>query len=513
MESANVSVYDDFRSRVWCTYRSQYAPIIPYQPGALLLSPESYFGAFSKEGSTAPPSIAPSTTPRTSPWSWVKGGDGLTSDAGWGCMLRTGQSMLANALIHLHLGRGWRVPFHRPSLSPENPLELAELEAYATYVRLLTWFLDDPSPVAPFSVHRMALVGKELGKEVGEWFGPSTAAGALKTLANSFPMCGLSVATAVDGTIYKSDVYAASHITSKGWTPGETTTKQRPTSMHRTSWGGKPVLILIGLRLGVDGVNPIYYDSIKALFTFPQSVGIAGGRPSSSYYFVASQGSSLFYLDPHVTRNAIPLNVPPVSVATSDQPRPAPAAHPEPTRRPVPAPKPVPKEEAADDFAIDDTPAPATTTPTVDVVNVDETPAVEPSPAPKKTRRFTGPHSLKIRPGALRRDSDTPASPTTPTRANSQRGFPVSPSPARPSHPPHSLASSTSSLPSHSPLPVDPQTAWYANAYPDSSLRSFHCDRVKKLPLSGLDPSMLLGFLCTSEAEFDDLCDRVSKVG
>ena len=26
----------------------------------------------------------------------------------------------------------------------------------------------------------MALVGKELGNDVGEWFGPSTAAGAMK---------------------------------------------------------------------------------------------------------------------------------------------------------------------------------------------------------------------------------------------------------------------------------------------------------------------------------------------
>jgi cysteine protease ATG4 len=27
----------------------------------------------------------------------------------------------------------------------------------------------------------MALAGKELGKDVGQWFGPSTAAGAIKT--------------------------------------------------------------------------------------------------------------------------------------------------------------------------------------------------------------------------------------------------------------------------------------------------------------------------------------------
>ena len=55
-----------------------------------------------------------------------------------------------------------------------------DLRRRAAYVRVISWFLDDPSPLCPFSVHRMALIGKELGKDVGEWFGPSTAAGALK---------------------------------------------------------------------------------------------------------------------------------------------------------------------------------------------------------------------------------------------------------------------------------------------------------------------------------------------
>lgn len=34
------------------------------------------------------------------------------------------------------------------------------------------------------------------------------------------------------------------------------------------------------------------------------------GRPSASHYFVGAQASSLFYLDPHHTRSALPLRAP-----------------------------------------------------------------------------------------------------------------------------------------------------------------------------------------------------------
>lgn len=64
---------------------------------------------------------------------------------------------------------------------PPHPVFTAD---YATYVQIITWFLDDPSPLCPFSVHRMALVGKQLGVKVGQWFGPSTAAGAIKCVAD-----------------------------------------------------------------------------------------------------------------------------------------------------------------------------------------------------------------------------------------------------------------------------------------------------------------------------------------
>ena len=67
-----------------------------------------------------------------------------------------------------------------------------------------------------------------------------------------------------------------------------------------------PTLILVGIRLGIDRVTPAYWAALKASLQLPQSVGIAGGRPSSSHYFFGIQGDQFFYLDPHVTRPALP---------------------------------------------------------------------------------------------------------------------------------------------------------------------------------------------------------------
>ena len=152
---------------------------------------------------------------------------------------------------------------------PPYPVQTPD---YATYIQLITWFLDSPSSLCPFSVHRMALAGKDLGKEVGQWFGPSTAAGAIKyvivssttstslmdacqtrNLVHAFPKAGLGVSVATDSVVYQSDVYAASHdpVGSPKRHPGK-------------SWGNRGVLVLIGTRLGIDGVNPVYYEAIKA---------------------------------------------------------------------------------------------------------------------------------------------------------------------------------------------------------------------------------------------------------
>ncbi|KAJ7660600.1 hypothetical protein B0H17DRAFT_1212474 [Mycena rosella] len=51
---------------------------------------------------------------------------------------------------------------------------------------------------------------------------------------------------------------------------------------------------------------------------------------------------------------------------------------------------------------------------------------------------------------------------------------------------------SHSDVPSHVLSPAE--EAHFSRAYSKTELQTFHCERVRKMLLSGLDPSMLLGF-------------------
>ncbi|KAF2100062.1 putative cysteine protease atg4 [Rhizodiscina lignyota] len=251
------SFLDDFESRIWMTYRSNFAPI-----------PRS-------QDPKANAAMSFAVRLRT-----LADKDGFTSDAGWGCMIRSGQAVLANAVFSVKLGREWR----RGAKQDEER-------------KLLSLFADDPS--APFSIHRFVEYGATAcGKHPGEWFGPSAASRSIKALANGYPDAGMKVYVTGDG----SAVYEDSFMRIAKSENGQFT----------------PTLILVGTRLGIDRVNPVYWEGLKASLQMPQSIGIAGGRPSSSHYFVGTQGSYLFYLDPHYTRPALPMHSSPSDYSDED---------------------------------------------------------------------------------------------------------------------------------------------------------------------------------------------------
>lgn len=73
---------DDFESRIWMTYRSNFPTIAK------------------SEDQNAPQTMSLGVRLRSHLI------EGFTSDTGWGCMIRSGQSLLANAILVSQLGRG-----------------------------------------------------------------------------------------------------------------------------------------------------------------------------------------------------------------------------------------------------------------------------------------------------------------------------------------------------------------------------------------------------------------------
>ena len=80
---------DDFESRIWMTYRTDFTAI-PRSPSVKGMPFNSAATALQYAGNLIRGQI----------------GEGFSSDVGWGCMIRSAQSLFANALITLHLGRG-----------------------------------------------------------------------------------------------------------------------------------------------------------------------------------------------------------------------------------------------------------------------------------------------------------------------------------------------------------------------------------------------------------------------
>ncbi|KAG0224322.1 Cysteine protease atg4c [Actinomortierella wolfii] len=223
-----------------------------------------------------------------------------TSDAGWGCMMRTGQSLLAQGFLQALLGRPWRATTAQSESTK------------SVYKMILSWFVDEPE--RPYSIQNIAKCGLVLDKRIGEWFGPATVAHALLRLSQKHTNCPLALIVPMDGVIRTSEVMQAalssttplqpSSVSSTGHNrqQASASTQDLSSSASSTTAGWKPVVVLMPVRFGLQKLKEQYGANLKRLFQLPQFLGIAGGRPGRSLYFLGNQGNELFYLDPHIVK-------------------------------------------------------------------------------------------------------------------------------------------------------------------------------------------------------------------
>lgn len=215
-----------------------------------------------------------------------------TCDTGWGCMLRCGQMVIAEALVRRHLGKGWQ---WAPGIRDEN------------YLRVLRMFQDKKN--CTYSIHQIAQMGVSEGKAVGQWFGPNTIAHVLRKLSAFDKWSSLAVHVAMDNVVVMDDIRKICRVELPTVDDGvrHRTQSQGLATAEAVSW--KPLLLFIPLRLGLSEINPVYYCGLKRTFALKQSVGIIGGKPNHALYIIGVVGDDLVFLDPHTTQLALDLDV------------------------------------------------------------------------------------------------------------------------------------------------------------------------------------------------------------
>lgn len=244
----------------------------------------------------------------------ANGGD---HDAGWGCMIRTGQMMMCRALRKLYScdvqvtvdpvefamfqkvtvvesnasHRGAATNGVREESTPSLLLDLDEMAVRPTaslgedgpgsiFFSVHEFFMDTPE--APFGVYKLAAEGSKWGVPVGSWFSPTVLARSLASLGKSCTDIHerLEIIPAIEQTVAQDKILQTLVVEERS------------------------ILLLVPLMLGMGSVGATYEQVLLRLLELPMCVGLVGGKPQKSLYFVGHQRDQVFFLDPHVVQNA-----------------------------------------------------------------------------------------------------------------------------------------------------------------------------------------------------------------
>ncbi|EFN56996.1 hypothetical protein CHLNCDRAFT_143632 [Chlorella variabilis] len=391
--------------------------------------------------------------------------------------------ILAQGLVRHVLGREWRWPeaARQQQAAAAPALAAAPAEAPPRLARLLELFWDTPAERNPFSLHSLCRAGQACGVVAGRWLGPwvmcKTLAAAAGAARRQGVDLGLTVAVLAESgggapllvTSRFEPAFGAGGPPSQGQDAAaqqgqqqEREQRQRqqgtdgsaaaaaelvpvgsgmlavePPSLAASvsqltggGGGGRGLVLLVPLVLGLGKLNPRYIPQLEAVLAMPQSIGIVGGRPSSSLYFVGFQ-----HLHQHQHAAA-----------------PAPAA-----AAAAPA--------AGAPAAVGAAPAEAAAAPL----------GAAPAAAPAAGPAAAGPAAVAAG-GAAGREAGAGS------------------------------AAATSSV-----IYLDPHQVQEAAACPDD-WRTFWCETPRSMPLPSIDPSLALGFYCSSLGEYRDLCSRLEAL-
>ena len=242
-----------------------------------------------------------------------------TSDNGWGCMLRCSQMLLSKGFIEKKLYECKKGSMNIDSftmkrirrevlaLFNDNYLSVEEVknhpdyeyfwELYSEIVKEDKEYNSISKIIPPYSIHILCKLGNCSGEFTSDMNMINTFIKINSDLFDDINIIDFCVGDIKVKQLFKEfcQPYNGSN---------------NPDNSELINYNGakyvlkKGGIIFISLRLGLDLLDPEYYDVIPKIFSkFRNNLGIIGGIKKRAYYFIGINGDNkLIFADPHFSQ-------------------------------------------------------------------------------------------------------------------------------------------------------------------------------------------------------------------
>ena len=247
------------------------------------------------------------------------GGGDYTSDCGWGCMLRSCQMMLSKGIIQKKINDYFKNKNSSVNLKTlenirketlflftDNYLQLNDIrhhpdfkhywELYKSLSKINSEYKSISEVIPPYSIHILCILGKISGEYTSD-----LKIIKLFTKINSQLFPNFNMLFLQSGNISKKKLilsFCEEYVESNSLNSNylDTITYKGFDYVFK-----KEGIVFISFRLGLNELDPNYYDVIPLFFEkFRNNLGFVSGKKNRAYYFVGIDADKkLIFLDPH----------------------------------------------------------------------------------------------------------------------------------------------------------------------------------------------------------------------
>ncbi|CAK59164.1 unnamed protein product (macronuclear) [Paramecium tetraurelia] len=229
-----------------------------------------------------------------------------TSDAGWGCMLRSGQMIWAQILrVHIRQKKQHSKDYQYKLLCAFSDDDDDEHKKMFTDNFKLC--------LSPYSIQKIEAISQiKFSMKPCQWYRPDQILNALSLLHQQKQLEGsedLEI-TISDSLLYDrlySEMYGlkmdCEHIVNEIKQDKNKEISKICNICQKKD--PKALAIFFITRIGLDEINKEYLPFLNDLIDLPQFQGIIGGRDDKAYYILGRVNKRLIYLDPHYIQEHI----------------------------------------------------------------------------------------------------------------------------------------------------------------------------------------------------------------